>query len=330
MKNIRWGIIATGNIAHKFAKALNFESQRTGQSVLAAVASRSIEKARDFAQTWNIPTYYDSYEALLADESIDVVYVATPHSMHVELSIAALKAGKAVLCEKAVSLTQEELLPVIEEAKKQKKFYMEAMWMKFNPTFNHGLQWLKDGKIGAIQHILCDFCLDLEFHPENRIYNPSLGGGALLDVGIYPVTFASVFNNKKAPSSIRATFTMGTTGVDVSNTMDLQWDTGVYAKLTSGVNIKDNKHLQTACVVGEQGSIVLPEFWMAEKAILLNTDGQEIEKIELPFDCNGYEYEIREVEHCLQAGKSESEIQSWDDSVHIMGLLDAIRKDALQ
>ncbi len=325
MKTIRWGIIATGGIAAKFAEACNFESRRTGKSVLSAVASRDPEKAAGFARKWQIARSFGSYEALFADPEIDAVYIATPHNSHAALSIAALRAGKAVLCEKPVSLTEAEILPVIETARRENRFYMEAMWMKFNPCFRKALSWAAEGRIGTVKFIRADFFLDAPFNPAGRLFDPALGGGALLDVGIYPVTFAAMFGGRSKPSRITSTLRNASNGVDLYNKAHLVWDTGVMADLSSAITLQGIEETRTATVIGENGSIILPFFFMAQKARLLDRDGVEREKFEAPFECNGYEYEIREVEACLAAGKTESPVQTWADSIMVMEILDEIR-----
>jgi dihydrodiol dehydrogenase / D-xylose 1-dehydrogenase (NADP) len=325
MKTIRWGIIATGGIAAKFAEAANFESRRTGKSVLSAVASRDPVKAADFAGKWHISRSFGSYEALFADPEIDAVYIATPHNSHAALSIAALRAGKAVLCEKPVSLTKAEILPVIETARRENRFYMEAMWMKFNPCFRKALSWAAEGRIGPVKLIKADFFLDTPFNPEGRLFDPTLGGGALLDVGIYPVTFATMFGGRCKPSRISSLIRNASNGVDLYNKAHLAWDSGVMADLSSAITLQGMEETRTATVIGENGSIILPFFFMAQKARLLDMNGTEQELFEAPFECNGYEYEIREVETCLAEGKTESPVQTWADSIMVMDILDEIR-----
>ncbi len=325
MKTIRWGIIATGSIASKFAEACRYEAERTGKSVLSAVASRDGAKAAEFARKWQIPRSFGSYEALFADPEIDAVYIATPHNSHTSLSIAALRSGKAVLCEKPVSLDGAEILPVIETARREKRFYMEAMWMKFNPTFRKVLSWAAEGRVGTVKFIRADFFLDAPFNPEGRLYNPDLGGGALLDVGIYPVTFATMIAGRSKPARITSVMRKAGTGVDLYNKAHLVWDSGIHADVSSAISLQGLDELRTAVVVGDRGSIVLPLFWMGQEARLLDTAGTVTERFGAPFECNGYEYEIREVEDCLAAGKIESPVQTWADSIMVMDILDDIR-----
>ncbi len=325
MKTVRWGIIATGGIAAKFAEACAFESARTGKSVLAAVASRNGAKAREFAAKWAIPRSYGSYDELFADPAIDAVYIATPHNSHPELSIAALRAGKAVLCEKPVSVTGAEFVPVIETARSEKRFFMEAMWMKFNPAIRKAIYWIESGRIGAVKYVKADFFLDAPFDPASRLYDPALGGGALLDVGIYPVTFAVIAAGKRKPDRVSSLIRRGQTGVDVFNRAFLSWNDGPIADLSSAINLQGIEETRSAVVIGEKGSIVLPFFWMAQEAMLLDSAGMEAEHFNAPFDCNGYEYEIREVESCLDLSATESSVQTWADSVMVMDILDDIR-----
>lgn len=322
---IRWGIVATGWIAEKFVAACDFESKRTGTSRVVAVASRDSMKASLFAGKWDIPKSYGSYEELFADPDIDAVYIATPHHLHASLSVAALEAGKHVLCEKPVSLTSSEFAPVVEVARRSGKFFMEAMWMKFNPSFLKALEWIAEGRIGNVKFIRSDFFLDAPFDPASRYYNPALGGGALLDLGIYPVTFAAMMAGRSKPETVSSIIHTGPTGVDVYDKARLVWDTGVAADLSCAINLLPLGEMRAGLVIGETGAILLPYFWMANEAVLLDTNGKQIDVFKGPFACNGYEYEIREVERCLARGLAESPVQTWADSIMVMDILDTIR-----
>lgn len=329
MGTIRWGIIATGGIAGKFAEACKHESKRTGKSVLAAVASRDSGKASAFANSWDIPASYGSYESLFSDPNIDAVYIATPHNSHAELSLAALRAGKAVLCEKPVSLTAAEFYPVVEAARTAKRFFMEAMWMKFNPSFLKALEWAQTGRIGKLKFLRADFCLDSPYNPAGRLYNPALGGGAILDVGIYPITCALMFGGKRKPESFSSYMKRLDNGVDLYDKFRFAYPGDLEMDLSCAINLQGLEELRSAVIVGETGSIVLPLFWMAQEARLLDLAGTVTERFEAPFECNGYEYEIREVERCLASGKTESAVQTWGDSIMVMELMDALRAAAV-
>ncbi len=329
MGMVRWGIVATGGIARKFAEACAFESKRSGKSVLSAVASRNSAKAAAFASEWGIPASYGSYEALFADPKIDAVYIATPHNLHAELSIAALKAGKAVLCEKPVSVQAKDFYPVIETARAEKRFFMEAMWTKFNPSFLKALEWANAGRIGKMKFLRADFCLDAPYDPASRLYDPRLGGGAILDVGIYPITCALMFAGKRPPESFSSYMKRLDTGVDVYDKFLFSYPGGVEMDLSCSIALSGLEALRSAVIVGDKGSIALPYFWMAQQVTWFDAEGNARETHSAPFDCNGYEYEIREVESCLAAGKTESAIQTWADSIMVMELMDALRAAAV-
>lgn len=329
MNKVRWGIVATGGIARKFAAACVSESKRSGKSVLAAVASRDSAKAASFAAEWGIPASYGSYEALFADPGIDAVYIATPHNLHAELSIAALKAGKAVLCEKPVSIRAKDFYPVIETARAEKRFFMEAMWTKFNPSFRRALDWAESGRIGKLKYLRADFCMDSPYNPKSRLYDPCLGGGALLDVGIYPVTCAVMFAGKRKPDSFSSYMKRMENGVDLYDKFLFSYPGGVEMDLSCALTLQGLEELRSAVIVGDKGSIVLPYFWMAQEVTLYDAKGSPSETHTAPFDCNGYEYEIREVEACLAEGKTESAIQTWADSIMVMELMDALRDGAV-
>lgn len=329
MDRIRWGIVATGGIARKFAEACAFESARTGISSVDAVASRDPSRAAAFAEEWGIPRSYGTYAELFADPGIDAVYIATPHNSHAELSLAALQAGKAVLCEKPVSLTAEEFAPVAELARGKGLFFMEAMWMRFNPSFRKALEWAERGMIGTLSYIRSDFCLDAPYDPKSRLYDPGLGGGALLDVGIYPVTLALSFAGKAKPESFSSYMKRMANGVDLYDSFRLTYPGGVEMALSCAIALPGIEDLRSALVVGERGIIQLPLFWMAQEARLLDREGNLIERFDAPFECNGYEYEIREVESCLLSGKTESAVQTRADSIMVMELMDALRAAAV-
>jgi dihydrodiol dehydrogenase / D-xylose 1-dehydrogenase (NADP) len=332
MKTVRWGIVATGWIADKFAEACAYEAKRGGKSVLAAVASRDAAKAAEFARARGIPRSFGSYERLIADPGIDAVYVATPHNLHVELSVAALRHGKAVLCEKPVAITGKEFAPVVDLARSEGLFFMEAMWMSFNPSVRRALEWVAAGRIGAVKYVKADFFLESPFNPTARLWDPALGGGALLDVGIYPVTFACQVARAalavpalKRPDAVHSLVRRAPTGVDSFDRVLLRWDNGPVADLSCAIDLAGIPQNRSALVVGENGSIELPLFWMAQEARLLDRDGKIVERVESPFECNGYEYEIREAERSILCSETESPVQTWADSCMVMELLDTIR-----
>jgi predicted dehydrogenase len=348
MDTVRWGIVAPGTIAAKFAEALN----KTEKTVCAAVASRTKEKAQQFAEKWNFKKAYGSYTELFADPEIDIVYISSPHVNHAELSIAAMKAGKSVLCEKPAAVNAIEFRKVQNCAKETGCFFMEAMWMLFNPTIRLAVDYIQKGKIGKLRHIMANFCFIPEFNPEKRLFNPALAGGALLDVGIYPITFAMrtaaapVHKNLLTPEAFSSAARLGNkghpenSGIDywnaetflfskgngsVNNTVNSAAD-AVTAELTSSIDSAFGSHADDALLFGTEGTILLPKFWMAQEFILSDSAGHECEKTKRPFRVNGYEYEIEAVTDCLIKEDQECRQHTIADTLQVIEVLDAVRR----
>lgn len=343
MGKITWGIVGAGRIAASFAKAL----ASSGESSCYAVASRSIERGRKFARKWNFPKVYTDYESLFANSDVDAVYIATPHMNHAELSIAAMKAGKSVLCEKPAAVNAKELQAVHECAQETGCFFMEALWTKFNPVFLKVLEWIKSGRIGSLQAVYSDFCFSQGNEPvyadsgaTNRLYDRNLAGGALLDVGIYPVTVALASieaggeekqpEEKLMPALVSNVARMTGTGVDAFDSISLMFEKAV-AHLSCGIDVECGDLLKEARFVGENGTITVPLFWMPQKAELREKNGKIIEVFEKPFEVNGYEYEITEFCRCLKerlAGNKiiESPLHTHRQSLRVIQVLDMLRE----
>ena len=319
MRKIKWGIIGLGNIANKFAQTV-----KAMDSVeLEAVASRNKEKSEAFGKVYDVPSEkcYSSYEELVKDESIEAVYIAVPHVFHKELSILCLKNGKAVLCEKPVTMNENEIREVINVAEENKMFFMEAMKTRFLPINQKIKYWINEGRIGEVRLLQADFGFNAQFDPMNRLFNKDLGGGALLDVGIYNVSYSSfIFGNY--PKSIKSNLYIGKTGVDECVSINLEYEEGKQAQLYGAINLNT---IRDANIIGTKGRICVPKFSNADTAYIL-IDGKE-EKIQMPFDINGFEYQIKEVIKCINEGKPQSEIMSWNDSIEIMNIMDYIRNN---
>jgi dihydrodiol dehydrogenase / D-xylose 1-dehydrogenase (NADP) len=315
-RTVRWGILGTGTIADKFAHALKFVKG----AELAAVGSRSAEKATRFAKRHSIERSYGSYEALVANPGIDVVYIATPHIFHAENSLLCLKAGKAVLCEKPFAMNAAEAEKVIRCAKEKKLFCMEAMWTRFLPATNAARKWLRAGFIGDLRMIRADFGFRAEKNQEGRLFNRELGGGALLDVGIYGVSFASMIYGEQ-PKEITGVAHIGETGVDEMSTVILSYAKGRQAVI--GSSIKTTLPNE-GYIIGADGSIKIPTFWRAEKANLF-LGGKKAGTVRKRFRGSGYRYEAEEVMRCLRAGKTESAVMPLEESFEIMKTMDRIR-----
>lgn len=318
MSNIRWGIIGLGGIANKLAQAV----KAMNGVELTAVASRSKEKSEVFGGKYDVPITkcYGSYDEIVKDEDVDVIYIAVPHTFHKELSILCLKNGKSVLCEKPVTISEEEIKEVIEIAEKNKLFFMEAMKTRFLPINKKVKEWINEGRIGEVRLLQADFGSFVPFDPESRIYNKNLSGGALLDVGIYNVFYSSfIFGNN--PIDVESSLYIGETGVDENVSITLSYEKGKQAQLYGSINLDTRRE---ANIIGTKGRICVPRFSSADTATIV-VEGKE-EKIHLPFEINGFEYQIEEVCRCIRAGKLQSDEMSWSDSIEIMRIMDQIGK----
>lgn len=317
MKELKFGIIGAGNIAASFAKGLSVVSGAT----FYAVAARSEERAEAFAKSFGAEKFYGSYEALVQDSEVDVVYVATPNSLHKEHSILAMKHKKHVICEKPFASNEKELKEVIEVAKEADVFLMEAMWTRYFPMIKQVKELIKLGTIGEIKLVQGDFGFTGK-SKDNIRYNLSLAGGALMDVGIYPVSFASYIYEKQ-PTHIKAFGDFSDTGVDERNTVIFQYEEGQLAQLTSAINLQTPRNMY---ILGSKGYIHIPNVWQARKCFV-HVNGEEVQHYEVEWVGNGYNYEIEEVIKCIHEGKKESEIMPLTESLSIMNTMDRIRKE---
>jgi Predicted dehydrogenases and related proteins len=319
LRKIKWAIMGTGHIANKFAQTI-----KAMDSVeFEAVASRSKEKSEAFGKIYDLPSKkcYGGYEEIVRDESIDAIYIAVPHTAHKELSILCLKNGKAVLCEKSVTINGSELSEVISAAEQNKVFFMEAMKTRFLPINQKVKSLINEGRIGEVRLLQADFGFNAPFDPANRLFNKDVGGGALLDVGVYGLSYSS-FIFEKNPKSITSDLYIGKTGVDECVSINLGYDEGKQAQIYAAINLNT---IREANILGTKGRICVPHFSNAETAYIF-IDGKE-EKIEMPFGINGFEYQIEEVNKCINEGKLQSEIMSWNDSIEIMNIMDSIRNN---
>lgn len=313
---IRWGILGTGSIAKQFARGL----QALDDARLVAVGSRAAATAEAFGTEFDVPRLHASYEALAADPEVDAIYVATPHPLHRENAILCLEAGKAVLCEKPFTINARQAAEVVAVARRKRVFLMEAMWTRFLPIVAQAREWIASGAVGEPRLVTADFGFRAGVNPESRLFNPRLGGGALLDVGIYTVSFASMVFGPK-PTRIESMATLGETGVDEQAAVILGYGNGALAALTTAIRTNTPHE---ARIIGTDGRILLhPPYWRGTKATL-QAGGKE-ETVELPLQGNGYNYEAAEVGRCLRAGELESPVMTLDDTVAIVGILDAIR-----
>jgi len=312
----RWGILGPGKIAHSFARDLRYVPGAT----LVGVGSRSIERANAFGDEFGALRRYGSYEELVADQEVDAIYIATPHPMHAENSLLCLRAGKAVLCEKPFTINAREAQQVIDEARSRKLFLMEAMWTRFLPVMVRLRQMIKEGVIGEARMVQADFGFRKEIDLKSRFFDLNLGGGGLLDVGIYPLTLSAMLFGP--PTDMASLANLGISGVDEENAFILRHVSGALSMLTSGVRLATQ---QDAMILGTEGRIRIPSSWWNSKSMELIRDGKT-EIIECPFEGEGYHFEAMEVERCMRAGLTESKIMSLDETLSIMQTMDALRK----
>lgn len=316
-KVIRWGILGTGNIAKKFAKSLSI----LPDTRLVAVGSRSEETAKTFADEFGVPHRHANYEALAEDANVDVVYVATPHPFHMDNSILCLMAGRAVLCEKPFTINAGQAEQVINVAKEAKLFLMEAMWTRFLPAIKKVKQWVQQGRIGDVCMLSADFGFRAVWNPQSRLFNPELGGGALLDIGVYCVSLASMIFGGP-PSQIVSSAHLGETGVDEQSAMILGYGKGRMAILSCAVTTE----LATeARIYGTKGSVLIHTPWWRSTAVTISVGGKGKQVVNMPYEGNGYNYEAAEVMRCIRQGRLESDTMRLDETLSIMKTMDQIR-----
>lgn len=313
---IRWGILGTGSIAGQFAEGL----QMLSDAELVAVGSRSAQSANAFGDNFDAPRRHASYEALVKDPDVDVIYVATPHSCHMENTLLALTAGKPVLCEKPFAINAKEARQVIQFARAKKLFVMEAVWTRFFPLMEKLRELLNAKAIGDVRMVTADFGFRAEFLEDERLFNPVYGGGALLDVGIYPVSLASMIFGP--PTQIASLAHLGKTGVDEQAGMVLSHADGQLAVLSTALRIDT---LHDACIMGTTGRIRIDSPWWKPTGMTLSRDEGDDERYEFPLNGNGYQFEAEEVGKCLRAGRLENEVMPLDETLSISKTLDEIR-----
>jgi dihydrodiol dehydrogenase / D-xylose 1-dehydrogenase (NADP) len=314
---IKWGVLGLGSIANTFATALSFVED----AQLVAVGSRSEQKAREFGKKFGVPHCWGSYQKLASDGEVDIVYVATPHNSHLENTIMCLEAGKAVLCEKAFAANAQQAKAMIDYARAKKLFLMEAMWTRFLPLMDKVRQLLSENAIGEVRMLAADFGFRYADKPEKqRILDPNLAGGALLDVGIYPLALSSMLFG--APQQIHSAAYLGQTGVDEQAGIVLSFDKGRLSIIYTAVQTETPHE---AVIMGTKGMIRLHRSWWCGNKLTLIRTGKEDQFIELPSHSSGFVYEIKAAQQALRAGKLETDLMPLDETLSIMKTMDAIR-----
>jgi predicted dehydrogenase len=322
MDKIRWGILGCGRIARKFASDLKLVSE----AELVSVGSRSRESAENFAKEFPVKKVHHSYESLVNDAAVDVIYIASPHSHHHEHTLLCLHHHKAVLCEKAFALNTKQASEMIALAQSQHIFLMEALWTKFMPHYQLAMKMLRDGQLGPIQNVLVNFGFAPTPPVPSRLFDPALGGGSLLDIGIYNVFMALSVLGK--PDAIEASMSPAPTGVDEQCAILFKYNSGAMAQLFCSFS----SNLATeADISGREGRIRLTSRFYEPSTTFEYYPGRTDTRQIIPVHKEpgwGYQYEIRHVNECLKKGLVESPVMSHNDSLLLMETLDAIRAKA--
>ncbi len=319
-KIYNWAVLGCGKIARKFSSDLKL----LPNARLYAAASRDLQRAGEFAEEFGFDRSYGSYEEMVMDPNVDAVYIATPHSFHREHTLLCLNHKKAVLCEKAFAINKREAEEMVVCAKANNTFLMEAFWTMFQPSFRKALDVIKSGELGNLKMVRSDFAFNGPYDPQKRLYNIALGGGSLLDIGIYPVFAALTLLGK--PDSIKTMVDFSPAGVEESISMLFKYQNGEMASLSSSFASYSPVQTEYWC---ESGYLVLNAKWHAPTSITINRAGEKPEVFPSMHKVGfGYQYEAEHVMNCLDQGKIESDIMSWQMSIDLMETLDRIRKDA--
>ena len=314
---IRWGILSTGHISGRFAETLKL----LPEAEISAVASRNLETAKKFAEKHGIRKAYGSYSALADDPEVDVVYIGTPHSFHLENSVMCMRGGKSVLCEKALTINAREAEEMIRVAKEENVFLMEAMITRHVPLIKKIQSWIKSKKMGEVRMVKASRCARGEFGPFQRHLNTELGGGSLLDVGVYVISFASMIF-EKAPESVFGFGHIGEYGSDEQGAALLKYDKGEIADLSFALR---TNAVNEAYILGTEGYIKIDEVFAVPTKATLVINGKKTEVIEEPIIEGGLIYEAQEVMRCIKKGLKESPYMPLGESLQIMRIMDKIR-----
>lgn len=315
---IRWGILGTGKIAHKFATGL----QSAPGAELVAIGSRTQETAETFADTYGAPHRHGSYEALAADSDVDVIYVATPHPQHKDATLLCLDHGKAVLCEKPIAMNLRQATQMVASAREKNLFLMEAMWTRFRPAVRKAVDLVDQGAIGTPELFTIAVGWASPFDLSSRLFDKGLGGGILLDGGVYPISLAS--HVLGSPQAIASLAHMAPSDVDDQAGVVLSYESGAIASIAFSSRVTPHS---IATLIGTEGRIEFHEDWHKPEGLTLRRKDGSAESFDFTLsEGNGYQYEAIHVMECLRAGKTESDIMPLDESLDVMKTLDAVRE----
>lgn len=317
MQKIRWGILGPGNIARKFALGL----QETTRGTIQAVASSNPDRAKTFAQDFEVPNIHPDYTSLAHDPEVDIIYIATTHNFHEEHALLCIEAGKSVLIEKPMATNLVQAQRIVDAAKRKNVFLMEAMWTRFLPVWVEIRKWLEEDLLGEIKYLKADFGFYGEWDPLNRKFNPELAGGALLDIGIYPLALAYMLFDEE-PTTVGTAASLCETGVDEQSAFLFGYPNGAIAELSSsflGATSND------AIIIGTKGQLRVPFFWKGQE-VFVDIHGQESRHEKIPYISSGLQYQAEYVMDALEAGKQEVDIMPWEETLRITRRMDMLRK----
>jgi predicted dehydrogenase len=319
MKKYKWGILAPGKMAAKFTKGIRI----LDKAELYAVGSRDLQRAKKFAEEFGFKKYYGSYEELAADPDLDIVYIASPHSYHKEHSLLCLRNGRNIICEKAFAINSREVEEMIDEARKRNLFLMEAIWPPFQPFYQKAEEILKSGILGKIIHLNGYFSFIPPYDPADRKFNLTLGGGSLLDIGIYPVIDALTFMG--IPDDIKASASFAGSGSEESLSTIFKYNDGRMATLYSSFRTNVGTGCEILC---EKGNMTVSRGRDMNQRVILGMHGSDKQEFLFSPPAMGYHWEAEEVMKCLDEGKKESPVVPLSFSYDLMKTLDRIRKAA--
>jgi len=318
MTALKYGIIGPGRIATSYCRAL----EQSPTSKIYAVASRDGHRAQEFAGQFKADKWYDSYEALASDPNVDVIYIATPHSFHEQQAVLCLKHRKPVVCEKPLGVSAASTRRIIAASRENNTFMMEGMWSRFNPAIIRAKELIDAGAIGEVRHLSADFGFQKPYDPASRLYNLALAGGSILDVAVYPLFLALYILGR--PDNVSASAQLAPTGADESCAVSLKYPGGVMAQLFSSMLVETKKE---AVISGTKGMIVIHTPWYKSMGLSLIRNNVE-EKIPLPYNGNGFGFQIEEVNRCLAEGKKESPMMTAEFMLLKAEVSDEILKQA--
>ncbi len=312
---INWAILGPGKIAHKFADAF----RSVPDAKLFAIASRDAARGKEFARLFKVPNTYDSYEALVADSEVDIIYIATPHPFHYEQTLLCLNHKKAVLCEKPLTLSHRRASEMVSLARSQSTFLMEGMWSRFFPATIKTVDLIRAGVIGEIKFLRADFGFVAPYNPEGRVFNLKLGGGAQLDVGVYPMFLALLVLGK--PQKIQALAQRALTGADETTSAQFYFKNGSIAHIVSSVAADTAKQAE---IIGTLGTLVMHSPWHKSQSITVKKNTGETEIFDLPYPGIGFEFQLEHATACVQGGLKESNLMPHELSLLMAETADEI------